>query len=320
MIKSASWLKLLSLLLVLSVFVACDDDDDDGMEGPMTITATAQADRDLSILVQALVKADLATTLEGDGPFTVFAPSDAAFTAFLSANGFASLDDVPNDVLTNVLLNHVVSGTARSTDLSSGYITTLATAAAAPSQNVMAYVSTDGGVTINGASSVTTADIEASNGVIHKVDAVIGLASVTTLAASNPDFSNLVAALTRSDLSANYATVLDDATATYTVFAPNDAAFGAVLDELGLTALGDIPAATLEAVLLYHVVGGANVRAADVTDGLVVTPLNGVTFTMNTAGGVTITDSAGRVTNVVATDVQGNNGVIHVIDRVLLPL
>ena len=107
------------------VFVSCDNNDDVPMPADNTITGLAVKNPNLKILVQALTRAELATSLQGTGPFTVFAPTDAAFTAFLKTTQYATINDVPKDVLTQILLNHVVSGSVKSTALTTGYIKTL---------------------------------------------------------------------------------------------------------------------------------------------------------------------------------------------------
>jgi uncharacterized surface protein with fasciclin (FAS1) repeats len=127
----------------------------------------------------------------------------------------------------------------------------------------------------------------------------------------------LVAAITRPGLSQDYVSVLSG-NGPFTVFAPTNAAFASLLTELGVSSLDSIPTATLEAVLVYHVVSG-NVLAGSLTEGQTVTPLGGGDFTIGLAGGAKITDNGGRVSNIIATDVQANNGVIHAIDKVLVP-
>jgi transforming growth factor-beta-induced protein len=141
--------------------------------------------------------------------------------------------------------------------------------------------------------------------------------NIVELAQADPNFSTLVAALTRPGLSTDYVTTLSG-TGPFTVFAPTNDAFAALLTELSLTSLDDVPTATLEAVLNYHVVSG-NVLAGSLTEGQVVTPLAGGTFTIGLSGGAKITDGSNRVTNIIATDVKASNGVIHAIDRVLVP-
>lgn len=142
--------------------------------------------------------------------------------------------------------------------------------------------------------------------------------TITQIASGDTTFSILVSALTDSRLSQNYATVLSG-TGPYTVFAPTNNAFRSLLTELGATSLNDIPAATLEAVLQYHVVSG-KVMAGSLTEGQVVTPLlTGKTFTIGLSGGAKITDGNARVANITATDIEATNGVVHVIDKVILP-
>ena len=179
------------------------------------------------------------------------------------------------------------------------------------------FINTDG-LVINGGSNIITTDIDANNGVVHTVDAVIGIPKIPTFAIANPDFSILVQALTRSDLSTNYATFLEG-DGPFTVFAPTNDAFVAALGELMLPDLASIPTATLEAVLTYHVVTIGNVLAGDLTEGQMVPTAQGGSFTVSLSGGAKITDGAGRETNIIATDIQASNGVVHATDRVLLP-
>ena len=313
--------KIIPILLIsLSTLQSCNDDKDTVAE-VSTIVNIAKDSSDLTSLVAAIERANLVSTLQGEGPFTVLAPTNDAFATFLSANNFNSLEDVPVDILTNVLLNHVISGSLVSTDLSTGYANTLATSSA--SQNQMSiYVDTSNGVSFNGVSAVSTADILAVNGVIHKVDAVIGLPSVVTFATADSNFSTLVAALTRDDLTTDFVGVLSTdsstAPAPFTVFAPINDAFNRLLTELNLTSLSEIDEPTLDTVLKYHVVGGANVIASDLTDNLTVSTLGG-DITANVTNGATLTDSSGRISDIIAVDVQANNGVIHAINKVILP-
>lgn len=311
-------MKKLLLLLFLSLstglfFTACNDDDDNS---PKSVVDLAQSNADLSILVDALVRADLVTTLDGPGPFTVLAPTNAAFTTLLSNLGFNSLNDVPVDVLRNILLNHVISGDVRSGALTTGYVSTLAKG---PNDSpISLYVDVTSGVKFNGTATVTTADVVGTNGVVHIIDQVITIPTVVTHALSNPDFSILVAALTRADLGVDYVGLLSG-NGPFTVFAPTNAAFTALLTELGANSLNDIPAATLNSVLQYHVVSGANVRSSQLTDGQQVTSYQGGTFTIDLSDGAKITDGQNRITSIIAVDVQGGNGVVHAIDRVILP-
>lgn len=147
---------------------------------------------------------------------------------------------------------------------------------------------------------------------------VPALPNIVQIAQGNEDFSILVQALTREDLTINFVELLTSE-GPFTVFAPTNAAFVALLGELQLEGLNDIPVATLEAVLQYHVVAGAAVKAGDLTEGQVVVSAQGGTFTIGLAGGAKITDANGRVSNIILTDVEASNGVVHAIDKVILP-
>jgi len=314
--------KIIPILFIsLTTLQSCNNNDDDNVEDVSTIVNLAVDSADLTSLVAALDRANLVSALNGEGPFTVLAPTNDAFATFLSANNFNSLEDVPVDILTKVLLNHVISGSLISTDLSTGYANTLATSAASQTP-LSIYVDTSNGVRFNGVSSVAAADILAVNGVIHKVDAVIDLPNIVTFATADPNFSTLVSALTRSDLTTDFVGVLstDSATAPapFTVFAPINDAFNKLLTELNLASLSEIDEPTLDVVLKYHVVGGANVLDSNLTDNLTISTLSG-DITADITGGARLTDSTGRVSDIIATNVQANNGVIHAINNVILP-
>lgn len=316
--------KLTFLLFVGFSIQSCSDDDDDVTTptGPSNIVEIAMDTPDLSNLVAALSVADgnLVDVLSG-GEFTVLAPTNEAFETFLAANGFMSLSEVPTDVLSNILLNHVISGTINSTNLvdaGSGYSTT--NASNMDGDNLSLYFDTSSGVTFNGISSVVAADIVASNGIVHVVDEVIGLPTVVTFAVSNPALSTLVAAMTTEGLSVDIVSILSssDEPSPFTVFAPTNDAFGSLLAELELNALGDIPVSILEATLGTHVAPEANVRSTDLVDGMSVNTISS-TITVSLSDGAKLIDSNGRESNIVAVDIQAYNGVVHVIDNVLLP-
>jgi uncharacterized surface protein with fasciclin (FAS1) repeats len=318
--------KLLSLKVIMILFLgtitlsSCDDDDDDVIYVPETISEIAAATPQLSNLVAALDRAGLVETLDNPGQYTVFAPTNQAFQAFLTANNFTSLNDVPVNVLTQVLLNHVVAGKNLSTNLSTGYVNTLATFGDTD-LNLSMFINTTSGVRLNGVSSVVTPDINATNGVVHVVDAVIGLPTVVTFALADPTFDVLVSALTR-ETSFTFVNTLSTANGTspapFTVFAPTNDAFVDLLSELSLAGLADVPTDVLAATLAMHVVGGANVQASGLSNNMSITTLGG-NITANVTGGATLTDSNNRISNIVYTNVQAANGVVHVIDKVILP-
>lgn len=321
--KFISNLKKIALVLFLSLgAIACNDDDDDDVIiiETNTIADFVSKNADYSSLNAALELADLKIVLDGNTKYTVFAPNNAAFSTFLAANGFANLSEVPVDILTQILLNHVQAGVIKAADLSTGYIPSSATGEASD-KNLSMYINTEDGVRINGVSSVTTADIEVDNGVIHAVNSVIGLPDITTFALADPNFTTLVSALT-ADESFEFVSTLRTQSispAPFTVFAPTNQAFADFLTEFDFADLAAIDVDILGPVLKYHVVIEMNVRSEDITDDMLVPTFEGGEFTINTGAGVTITDENARVSNVIATDVQATNGVIHVIDTVLFP-
>lgn len=309
-----SLLSYLFLPLLLLGLVACDDDDD--MMDSQNIVELASDDEDLSILVDALAEADLATTLEGDGPFTVFAPTNTAFQALLDSNDdWNTLQDIPGDLLEDVLLFHVLGGEFASTDLNNSYITTFSTAF---DEQVVLQVDVNGGVTFNGSAEPIVTDIDANNGLVHKIDEVMLPPNIVDLASNNDNFSSLVAALTDSRHTTDFVSLLTG-TGPYTVFAPTNAAFQALLDSNDdWDSLADIDIATLEAVLTYHVVDGANVQSDQLTDDQSITTLGG-DLTTDLSDGAKLETTSGQSVDITLTDVQGTNGVIHVVDEVLLP-
>ncbi len=193
------------------------------------------------------------------------------------------------------------------------------------------YINTDNGVTFNGVSSVTAADVVASNGIVHIVDGVIGLPTVVTFALADPNFGILVQALTRPDLTQSFVGLLSipagSAPSPFTVFAPINSAFESLLTELGVNSLNDIDEPTLSAVLSYHVIVGTNQVSTTLSDGMVFTtsldqavPGGGnITFNVGDNGEGILTDNNERTSNIIAVDVQADNGIIHAIDTVVLP-
>ena len=303
------WFKTLVVASAVGVLAACSSGSDD----KDNIVEIAQNDPRFSILVEAVVAADLAGTLSGDGPFTVFAPTNDAFAALLAELGVTKDQLLANKpLLTQVLTYHVLPGAVTRAQVPAGKAITTVQGGIFKIDVVGSdLVITDGR---NRTSKITATDIEARNGVIHVIDKVILPAdkNIVETALGLPDFSILVDAVIAADLQG----ALSGA-GPFTVFAPTNAAFAALLTELGVSKdelLADKP--LLTQVLTYHVVG-ARVLEADVPVGTPVTTLQGQTFTVTPA--LAIQDQLGRSANIVATDVLTSNGVIHVIDKVIRP-
>jgi transforming growth factor-beta-induced protein len=296
------------LIALMGIFLltGCEKTEDEKMKpvSDMTIAEYALSDNNFSILVEALTKADLVNVLNGTGNFTVFAPTNAAFTALFNELGVSGIADLSKETLTPILLYHVLGTEAKSSMITSGYYSTLS-----PAQGSFLSLRVDvsSGVKLNKNTSVTIADVDVKNGVIHVIDRVLLPPTVVDQAMANDNFSILVQAVVKAGL----ATVLNGA-GPFTIFAPTNAAFEALFAKLGISGIADLSAEQLIPILTYHVVSG-NVLSTQLSTGTVET-LNGpISVTLNPVPAIN-SDS-----KIVATDIQASNGVIHVIDNVLLP-
>ncbi|MCO7184625.1 fasciclin domain-containing protein [Tenacibaculum sp. XPcli2-G] len=315
--KKLTLVFFLGLFLSFNLLTSCSDDDP-VVEKQKNIVDTAVTDANLSILVSALQKADLVSALEVDGAFTVLAPTNTAFQNLLDSNdSWSTLDDIPVETLKSVLLFHVISGEVKAADLSNTYVNTLSTG---PNDEMLSLqVEVDGAVEFNGDSKPIATDIMASNGVIHTIDKVMLPANVVTLALNNSSFTSLVAALTDSRHTTDFVSLLSQE-GPYTIFAPTNDAFQALLDSNdSWNSLADIPIATLEAVLKYHVFAGGNVQSDELSDNQEITMFDGSIVTVDLSNGAKLETSSGQSVVISLTDVQGTNGVVHVVDSVLLP-
>lgn len=293
-------------LLVFPLFslglTACDSNDDDSEA--RTIVSVAQDTPQLSTLVTAVVAADLDDDLAGEGPFTVFAPVNSAFADLGQETVDRLLEDGNQALLQKVLGYHVVPGRILAADLEDGQtVTTL--------EGSDLTIGLTGGATVNDVNIVDT-DITADNGVVHLIDGVLmGNLDIVDVATAQ-GFPTLLAALDAADL-----TDALRADGPFTVFAPTEQAFADLLAAFGVTAEELLARDDLADILTYHVVAG-EAFSTDLTDGQVLTTLQGGTITVDLSGGVSLV-GANNTVSVVAADVDASNGVIHAIDAVLLP-
>ncbi len=271
--------------------------------GEKDIIDTAVSAGSFTTLAAALEAAGLVDALKGDGPFTVFAPTDAAFAKLPKGTVETLLRPENRASLTGILTFHVVPGR-----LPAANVVTLTSTDTLNGQR--ASISTQDGVMIAEAGVVKT-DIECSNGIIHVIDSVMLPSddTIVDIAINNGSFGTLVAAVKAAGL---VDTLSSDG--PFTVFAPTDAAFAKLPKEILGALLKKENKQTLTDILTYHVVSGRvfgdqaiGARSAATVQG------QKVDFTIRD-GGLFANDSA-----VVANDIQARNGVIHVIDSVLLP-
>ncbi len=277
--------------------------------------------------------------LNGKVAYTVFAPTNDAFVSFLAANNFASLSVVPVATLRQVLLNHLVARAIVTSNSSgfTGYSKTLAFGPA-PSYNKLSlfinntsYLASSnpipggtpspiagGSVKVNGDATIIQADITTTGGTLQIIDKVLSPPTIVTHAAANPMLSSLYTAVS----SPSQSTVLTalQGNGPFTVFAPDNNAFTAFATEVtpfNPTGTGMISSSNLTRVLNYHVSNG-NVLRAGLSIGLVINTLQ-TPQTVLVQSGFTLKDQANRVSTITAFDVQCTNGVVHVVNKVLLP-
>ena len=325
-------LNILASLGLASLVAACGGGGDDTHEATApaptpSVAQTAVKTADLSTLVAALQYVDegsndkLLPLLANPGTLTVFAPTNAAFDALaieLLGPGKAAADLlVPSlkDTVRDILKYHVLASKVLKADVPLGKAIDPVLAG-----NAIFKIDATGGKVLitdgrNRTAEITATDILASNGVVHLINKVILPANqniVETAIASNPEFSILVEAVQAAGLAGTLSS-----SGPFTVFAPTDQAFANLLAELGVTKAQLLANTTLlTQVLTYHVVG-SRVLKADVPVGVDITTVETGTFKVGAT--LAITDQRARTSNIVGTDVLTSNGVIHVIDRVLLP-
>ena len=319
------FLRSLILLFTFGALVACDSDNNNSSPAPEapvaeppppelgSIVDVARDAGSFSTLLTALEAAGLDATLaDEDADFTVFAPTDEAFEALPEGTLDSLLADT--DLLTDVLLYHVITDSVVGSDTA----LSLAGTTQLMANEAKVAITVRGDALYLNESMVIDTDIEASNGVIHVIDMVLvptvlaePEGSIVDLAVASPDLTTLVTALQAADL----VSTLADEDALFTVFAPTDDAFAALGDEAIAALLADVEALT--DVLLYHVVGGAAVDSIDATAlyGEMVTMLNEADVAIDIRDGELFVNES----KVIIKDIPATNGIIHVIDMVLIP-
>lgn len=255
-------------------------------------------------LEAALIQQGLNVVLQNPaGTFTVFAPDDAAFTAIATALGtnIAGLLALPN--LTDILTYHVLGTVVPSSAVTNGAIVQPVSLT-----NTLKLTATASGDVYVNQAKVIAVDLTASNGTVHVINAVVLPVETVVDVAIDNGFTSLTAAVVTAEL----LPALTDPLASLTVFAPTDAAFNDLATALGTNLAGVLALPILSDVLLYHVIG-SEVLSTALVNGPVAT-LNGQSVTISLTAGVMVNNAT-----VVTADVLASNGVVHVIDRVLLP-
>ncbi|WP_194852010.1 fasciclin domain-containing protein [Nonlabens antarcticus] len=311
--------RFLLIFVCASTVLGCVDDDDNMnvINGPTALDFLEDRTNHV-IFIEALSITKLDQTLDNSGNLTTFAPTDQAFNTFLAANNYGSVSAIPEELLRTIVLYHIQSDVRTADQYNSQYYKTQASI---NSSQMDVFVSNmDGVFKLNNEAIVTLADNKVSNGVVHVVNNVLDLPSVITLIAANPNYSNLLTALNQEGLTITLENNTD-ASAPFTVFAPSNAAFTALIasdPDDNLDNLQDIlNQSNFDDKLLYHVIGEQRLRLEDFVDGAIINPLGTGTFVLNTSAGFTILDGTGTRSNITATNITAFNGVIHSLDFVL---
>lgn len=300
---------------------SCDKEENPVVNTSNTVTDVVVGSPSFSVLKEAVVKAGLATTLSGTGPFTVFAPDNSAFAS--AGINSATVASLPANALSDLLLYHTLGIEVLAASVPEGPNAKVITAGG----DSVFVTRNPTGVFVNGI-AVAQADIKADNGVIHRLSKALNKPSgnvVATAQAAGSGLDSLVKAIVRANNAPGGDPTLIStlSSATITVFAPTNAAFTQLLSALSINDINNIPVGTLLAVLRYHVVGG-RAFSSDLANGSLVMLANGnttINLSNGAGGGPSIkgNGNGASVSNIVGTNIMCNNGVVHVIDRVLLP-
>ncbi|WP_163397424.1 fasciclin domain-containing protein [Flavobacterium fluviatile] len=338
-------------LFTCSLLVSCNVDEVDvtrkpfvpgEVENPETIAQVIIKDPNFSILESLMRRIEAAainpsgriiTNLNVPGNNTVFAPTDAAFTDFMQANNITDLNKLPIELVTSLVYYHIKTGKFLTTDLTTGFVPTQATRGTGTNLVYLSmYINTNSGVVLNNTAKVVSSNTNVNNGIIHTVDAVVKVPTVQDLIALNPETSSFAAAVVRGDTDLATPVVGDaiaNTSASVTVFAPSNTAFINVLTELGISSIQDLPTTQVANITKIHVVSTVTTTPA-ISSNLFVSRTNAKlqTILAGTPGQInfngttrTIKDQRARTGNIVPLiDIQGSNGVLHTLDKVLLPL
>ena len=299
-------------LLFLALFamstvlvVSCSEDDNGPNTADMSIAEVLESDDRFSSLFEALQSVDLDGLLDQNGSYTLFAPTNEAF-AGVDLSGLSELQ------LTNILLYHVLEDDVLSNTLIEGQTyTTTASSGGYSTNSPTAVIERSGNnITINGGINVTDSDIETKNGVIHIVDGVMRPMNIYEIVSSNSQLSQLTNLL--NSVPGDLPDILSGS-GPLSILAPIDAAFQTMSGTL--STLTDEQIAD---ILKYHVVD-RHKRSNLVVDGDSATTLQGEEITVNISNNITITDARGNVAEILIKDVQGTNGVVQIINMILLP-
>lgn len=327
--KSVKLFRLLVLSGLISFGVACSDDDEDDVqpannnnnnnESGVTISEQIAATAELDSLEVALAHIGLNSTLESAGNYTVFAPSNQAFQALLQEHSVQRVSHIPDTTLMDLLQYHISSQAEyMAADLSGQmYIESMNSSGPDNSQLSIQVNGSGSNVVLNGEATITDADIDASNGVLHVIDNYIDKPTILTFLEVDGRFDSLLVIV--KDNNYNYENAFSSGMKT--LFAPSNQACAAYISASPYAKMDDIPLATKPTILNYHYTNNVNLRSDQMSQDQEITSVQGNKLIIDLTNGIeleTVSSSQGNV-NVSVTDIQATNGVLHIVDEVLLP-
>lgn len=307
---------IVTFLTISLTMTSCSSEDDANAKRP-SISSLVLSQANLSTLGIALERTNLLSTLDNEGTYTLFAPTNDAFSSFLAANGFSNINEVPSQTLKQILLNHVISQVKTTTDLpSNGYLKTLAVGNESTNTLSMYVSKTNNTILINNFSKIISADFRANNGIIQIVNTVIGLPSISSHIIANPNLTSFLGIITNPNQPDFITTFYG--TGPFTVFAPTNTAISSLNTELS-GGIASVSASNMTKIINYHIASG-NILSSNFTEGQIINTLNTPQyFTILLSPTTKLKDTNNRYSTISTTDIQCTNGVIHLINKTLLP-
>lgn len=305
----------IAAIMAISVLSCNEDESPSGetVDNPGTIADFISSNSDYSLLQSAIERTGLEIFLDGTNPHTFFAPNNSALQAFLDKNELDDIDRIPLDTLTSILSNHILAGEITASQLPD-YQNSL--------QEFIDFklsVFTNASGLVNGNARITNGDISVSNGTIHAVDSILPLPTMLSHVIANDRFSMFEEALVAASVgNGNFLNRLDvQYPEGYTLFVPNNSAFQTLLDNIGVNSISEIDIVSLRTIINYHLYPNDYVRSGDVTNGLSLTSLQGEEIVFAISNGLQVVDAIGESATILTPNIQGVNGVVHELDKVL---
>lgn len=301
-----------SVFICLMIFYSSCADEGDPVDptelSTFFVIDAIDSEVSLGLLAEAIDHAGLRELLSNESTYTFFAPSNDALRIFMDLQGVSEIENLDKDILQNILLYHLIWGASLEEDLITDYVETWSTNSPDESY-VSMYINASANVVLNKTSDIILNNIEAENGVLHIIDEVLNLPTIENVISDNEEFSVLLSVIKRLDLDEKMRS-----NQVLTFFAPNNEAFERFLVALAVEDLAEIPDDTLEDIMLYHFIE-SNIKMDDFETGSFQTLNKNNNINVEIGPDIRINNHV----TLTDTDIQSVNGVVHMIDEVLLP-